>query len=245
MVEFLGAQLGLASPFIFVLGVMALVQARRDSEFFLPALLIWPAILYFFVHALHDRVQGNWPCFLIRLSPFSAPSSGSSAIPAGANGAPVAAPVAAFTDSLAYIQALTGIVPLGARDPLPRLLGTGFKPVADSLADAARHAHAGAILTTDYESTAWLRFYEPGLKVIQLGEVWRYPGAPMPDAALTRGPLLYFVERKRDQSAEVGNIFPPCPWPRNCESAKERRNIALYRIYLVDTPKALIAGRMP
>jgi len=62
--EFLAAQLGLASPFLFVLGVVGLVQARRGSDLFLPAMLTWPGVLYFFVHALHDRVQGNWPAFL-------------------------------------------------------------------------------------------------------------------------------------------------------------------------------------
>ena len=37
---------------------------------------------------------------------------------------------------------------------------------------------ADAILTTDYETTAWLRFTQPGLKVIQVNEPWRYPDAP-------------------------------------------------------------------
>ena len=71
---------------------------------------------------------------------------------------------------LVYAQALTGILPLGKRDPLARLLGRGFRPVADSLPGAVRSGGAGAVLTTDYETTAWLRFYEPGLKVIQAGE---------------------------------------------------------------------------
>jgi hypothetical protein len=244
VVEFLAAQLGLASPFIFVLGVAGLVQARRDDDLFLPAMLIWPALLYFFIHALHDRVQGNWPCFLYPAFALLAVSA------FGDSGwrkwcARLAAPVAAFILILAYLQALTGFVPLGARDPLPRLLGTGFKPVADSLADAARHDNAGAILTTDYESTAWLRFYEPGLKVIQLGEVWRYPGAPAPPAALTRGRLLYFVEQGRDQSAEVEKYFSAMSLAAELRISKGTRNIALYRIYLPGAPKAPITGRMP
>ena len=28
------------------------------------AMLVWVGLGYFFDHALHDRVQGNWPCFL-------------------------------------------------------------------------------------------------------------------------------------------------------------------------------------
>ena len=47
-------------------------------------------------------------------------------------------PVAALLLFVAYAQALTGFLPLGGRDPLARLLGVGFKPVADSLVSAAR-----------------------------------------------------------------------------------------------------------
>ena len=66
--EFLGAQFGLASPLIFVLmaaGPVARAR-RRDSDRLMLALLAWSALGYFLEHALHDRVQGNWPCFSIR-----------------------------------------------------------------------------------------------------------------------------------------------------------------------------------
>jgi 4-amino-4-deoxy-L-arabinose transferase-like glycosyltransferase len=244
IVEFLGAQLGLASPFIFILGVMGLAQARRNETLFLPAMLIWPALVYFFLHALHDRVQGNWPCFLYPAFAILAASA------FGQTGwrkwaTRLAAPVAAGFLLLAYAQALTGFIPLGARDPLAHLLGTGFKPVADSLAGAAKSAHAGAILTTDYESTAWLRFYEPDLKVVQLGEVARYPNAPPPSAALSAGPLLYFVERKRDQSAEVRKYFSSLSLATQLSIGRDGGELALYEIYLAETQKAPITGRMP
>ncbi len=65
LVEFVGAQLGLATPFIFVLAVLGAWRARwRDDDRFLLLALLAPALIYFAVHALHDRVQGNWPCFL-------------------------------------------------------------------------------------------------------------------------------------------------------------------------------------
>ena len=244
ILEFLGAQLGLASPFIFILGVAGLIQARRTGDLFLPAMLVWPAVVYFFIHALHDRVQGNWPCFLY-------PAFVILAVWAfGRTGwrrwcARLAAPVAAGCLLLVYAQALTGFIPLGARDPLGRLLGTGFKPVADSLAGAAKDIHAAAVLTTDYESTAWLRFYEPGLKVIQLGEVWRYPNAPMAAAALTDGSLLYFVERKRDQSAEVRKYFSTVSLATQLRVGRNGQELELYEIYLADIKKTPIQGRMP
>ncbi len=64
--EFLGAQLLLASPFLFVLAALALAFERRgrDSAVFLLAAIVFPSALYFLIHSLHDRIQGNWPSFL-------------------------------------------------------------------------------------------------------------------------------------------------------------------------------------
>ena len=96
-------------------------------------------------------------------------------------------PLAGLMLVLVYVQALTGILPLGKVDPLPRLLGRGFRPVADSLPAAARAGGVAAVLTTDYETAAWLRFYQPGLKVIEAGETLALsqcaiavPGASVP-----------------------------------------------------------------
>jgi 4-amino-4-deoxy-L-arabinose transferase-like glycosyltransferase len=242
--EFLGAQLGLASPLIFILGVTGLARTRRGDDLFLPAMLIWPGLLYFFVHALHDRVQGNWPCFLY--PPFVI-----LAVSAFARSgwrkwcARLAGPVAAVFLIGVYAQLLTGFIPLGARDPLARLTGAGFKPVADSLADLTRQKLAGAVLTTDYESTAWLRFYEPGLKVIQLGEANRYPTAPAPGPALLRQPLLYFVESKRDRNLEVGKYFSSVSPAAELRIGRQGAELTRYRIYTVQTPKAPFTGRMP
>ncbi len=240
--EFLAAQLGLASPFLFVLGAMGLVQARRDSDLFLPAMLTWPALAYFFVHALHDRVQGNWPAFLYPAFAILAVSA------FGETGwrkwcARLAAPTAALFLVVTYTQALTGVIPLGARDPLARLLGGGFRPVADGVARAARGAGAQAILTTDYETTAWLRFYEPGLKVVQMGELYRYPAAPMAAPGLTR--LLYLVEKKRDQNPQVRKSFSEVSLATELAVTRDGRELSRYEIYLADAPKGPIYGRMP
>jgi len=244
LLEFLGAQLGLASPFVFILGVAGLAKARPKDDLFLPAMLIWPAAAYFLIHALHDRVQGNWPGFLYPAFAILAVAQ------FGGTGwrkwcTRLAAPMAGGILILVYAQALTGFIPLGSRDPLARLIGVGFRPVADSLVGAARVAHAGAILTTDYETTAWLRFYEPSLKVVQLGETYRYPAAPMPDAALMRAPLLYFVEGKRDQSAQLRKYFSSVLLATQLRIGRADSQTALYEIYLVDMPKGPVPGRMP
>ena len=96
-----------------------------------------------------------------------------------------------------------------------------------------------------YLARPWLRFYEPGLKVVQLGEINRYPSAPMPDAALMRGPLLYFVERKRDQSSQVRKYYSSVRLATQLRVGRAGGEIALYGIYLADMPKGPIPGRMP
>jgi 4-amino-4-deoxy-L-arabinose transferase-like glycosyltransferase len=63
--EFLAAQIGLATPLIFVLMVMGLWRStRRGDDRLVLGVLAWTGIAYFLQHALHDQIQGNWPCFL-------------------------------------------------------------------------------------------------------------------------------------------------------------------------------------
>jgi 4-amino-4-deoxy-L-arabinose transferase-like glycosyltransferase len=266
MFEFLGAQLGLASPFLFVLGVAGLVRARRDGDLLLPAMLTWPALLYFFVHALHDRVQGNWPAFLypafviLAVSAFGGyEMSGEAAHLATAERgerqrssrawrrwcAKLAAPVAALFLIVIYVQALTGLLPLGRRDPLARLLGTGFRAASGSLATAAQGSDAAVILTTDYETTAWLRWYQPGLKVVQLGDVDRYPDAPAPGPDLAGHPWFYFVEQKRGQSEEVRQYFSQVSPATQFSITRNGEELSRYQIYRLESPKGPIPGRMP
>ena len=178
--EFLGAQLLLASPFILLAGVQT-----RDR------LLVWlmlPAIAYFAVHSLHDRVQGNWPCFLAPML----------AVAAARVRMRPAVPVAAVMLAACYAQVFFGVLPLGRKDPGSRLLGYGMAGVVQAL--AARHP--ATILTTDYETTAWLSFYGR-IPVVQVNEPERGLGGP-PGA----GPFLYVAERDRHDLFASASIRP-------------------------------------
>jgi hypothetical protein len=81
--------------------------------------------------------------------------------------------------------------------------------------------------------------------VVQVGELYRYPAAPMPDTALMQGPLLYFVERRRDQSAELRKYFSDVSLATQLRIGKAGRELASYEIYAVQTPKGPVPGRMP
>ena len=64
--EFFGAQIGMATPFVFVLGAMGLVGLLRGqggsfSARVLINAMIWPILIYFVWHTFHGRVEGNWP----------------------------------------------------------------------------------------------------------------------------------------------------------------------------------------
>ena len=121
--EFLGAQLLLATPFLFVLAIMGLAAARRsEPNEALIACLLWPSIAYFLVHALHDRVQGNWPCYLYPALTVAAVMALRRAwsgwwAPLARGAARLAIPVAAVLLIAGYAQALLGVLPQGSARP--------------------------------------------------------------------------------------------------------------------------------
>lgn len=241
--EFLAAQIGLATPLIFVLMLAGLWAGRKPgTPLFLPVMLAVPAILYFLIHALHDRVQGNWPCFLY---PMLAVLAGAAFSRSGARWrgwtSAAALPLAGLLLALAYAQAGWGVVPI-ANDPAARILGRPFQKAAARVAALSDARQADAILTTDYETTAWLRFQAPGVKVIQVNEAYRYPAAPAPTAQLLAGRLYYLTAVKRDRHGLVAEDFArvgrPLPIPGPVPGAS-------YLLYPVSGPKREDLGRMP
>jgi 4-amino-4-deoxy-L-arabinose transferase-like glycosyltransferase len=237
--EFLAAQMGLATPFLFVLMLVGLGQGtRQGSRLLLPAILIWTGTGYFLEHALHDRVQGNWPCFLFPALAILAANAFS------LQGwrrwvSLLAAPLAALLLLGVYVQAL--FMPLHlAKDPLARILGRDFRPVGEIAAVIVRSHLADAILTTDYETTAWLRWDQPDLKVVQINELQRYPDAPVAPAALLKGQLLYIAELRRDQHQRVQRDFAYTGFPTQLQTGA-----GLYMLYPIGRPKTSQIGKMP
>ena len=182
--------------------------------------------------------QGNWPCFLFPALAILAADAFS------LQGwrrwvSLLAAPLAALLLLSVYVQAL--FMPLHlARDPLARILGRDFRPVGEIAAVIVRSHLADAILTTDYETTAWLRWDQPDLKVVQLNEPQRYPDAPAAPAALLKGQLLYIAELRRDQHQLVQQNFAYTGFPTQLQTPT-----GLYMLYPVGRPKASQIGKMP
>jgi hypothetical protein len=236
--EFLGAQLLLATPFVFVCGVFGLF--RKETA--LLAALVLPSVAYFAIHSLHDRVQGNWPCFLFPALVVAA---------AGAmlfwNGrlaicekwsARLAVPVAAVLLALCYVQAFFGVLPIGRSDPFARLLGFGVTSVAKQLDPGA------AILATDYETTAWFAFYgrQP---VAQVNEDQRWATSPAPGPEFLSRPLLYVAEQNRDRHELVAEHFAHVVLLGTADRSRGGKPVAHYVIYRVSGLSGAALGRVP
>ena len=151
----------------------------------------------------------------------------------------IAAPLAAVFVLAAYAQAL--YAPLNLRkDPVARVLGRDFAPISEVAAALVKAHLAGAVLTTDYETTAWMRFTQPGIAVIQVNEPERYPDAPAPPPALLQGQLVYLAEFRRDQHHLVQQLFAYTGFPTQMQTPS-----SLYMLYPVGRPKSSQIGRMP
>jgi 4-amino-4-deoxy-L-arabinose transferase-like glycosyltransferase len=250
LIEFLGAQLVLATPFIFVCMVAGVATARSTG---VPALIVatvLPGVAYFAVHALHDRVQGNWPCFLYpALAVAAAGAMRRSAWP-GPWAQPMrwsqilAVPVATVLLAAGYTQALLAPFPAGRADPFARLLGVGFEDVARQIARDQTATGAAAIVTTDYETTAWLAYFTR-LPVIQINEDNRWLGTPRATTRMLGEPVLYIAEQRRDQrrlvATHFGTLTPLMPIMR------ERRGVPIgeYLVYRAGAYRGEPVGRVP
>jgi 4-amino-4-deoxy-L-arabinose transferase-like glycosyltransferase len=252
LVEFLGAQLVLATPFILLLGVFGLAAASRtrDEHQVLIAAILWPSIAYFAYHSLHARVQGNWPCFLYPLLCVAAALAWQRTdrsgwrVPVIRWSKRLAVLVAAVLLAAAYAQALFAVVPMGRKDPLARLLAVGFPEVAAKVEALRLTAHADALLTTDYASTGWFAFYGAG-PVVQIGEEVRWSAAPVPAAALFAAPALYVSETRWDRHELIGAHFARVTEIARIDRERKGVVIAHYVVYRVSGLKGAPAGRMP
>ena len=105
--------------------------------------------------------------------------------------------------------------------------------------------NAGAILTTDYATTSWLKFYRPDEPVVHVGEDYRYPEAPAPDAALLSAPALYMVELRLDKYALIAQHFGRVTEIARVDRMRKGVPIAHYVLYEATGPIGAPAGRMP
>lgn len=254
LLELIGAQVGLMNPLVFVLvaisfaGLLATFRApvTREGE---ARRLLWssvaPAILYFLIHALHARVQGNWlaplyPAFAI----LAADTAASVVAPDTEHKARVtrfarawAVPLGATLALVAFIQAGTGVIPLGPTDPTARL--AGWHALARFVDRMAEDQKSAFIAAPGYALTSLLRFYTSGKRPVeQLGERIRWIFEPDPPAAvLNDGEGLVVAEEARHLDADLKTRFEDVDVLARIDRLRGATVLDTYLLYRVARPK--------
>ncbi len=228
--EHFAAQFGMATPGVFVLGLMGLAamlygQGGPRPVRLLIGVLVWPLAIYFVWHSFHSRVEGNWTAPLI---PAFAVAAAVAAHRIEWHGRPAqwaglarrtAVPIGLGVTALIYLQAVFGIVPVGVADPTARQLGAGWPALAARIDALRREAGAPVVVGTNYGTVGWLAFYLPGRPpVVQVNERIRWVDAPEPDPALFKGVVLYVCKAPCAEAATVtgrfANVTDPVTLPR-------------------------------
>jgi len=244
--EFLGSQLALASPFILIPALYGLGRQTRPLS--IAAALVWPALIYFLVHSIHARVQGNWPSFVypalavlaaaaLQHASHSRLLSWSSAL---------ALPVAGLILVFVYAQTAFGFLNWGEHDPVARMTAVDIAPVMDEIATLAARTHAEGILTAEYETTGWLSFYlHPHLPIVPVSQDERYPQAPLAGVELLRKPLLYVVRRPAYHLPAVQAHFSKVTLEKVLPRVRNGAVVEKYYVYAVSGFHGAPIGRLP
>ncbi len=235
--ELLGGQVGLATPFIFILFVRGMARIARNPVSGPPgrSLLIFvtlPAALVFVQHALGDRVQANWPGLLY----------------------PACAIAAASLDWRWKAPAVFGLLltllvyaqSVAAPFPLPRALDVtlvrlaGWQALATEVAARAAADGDGMILADEYGLGSELAFALPGRAIVAVEPRWGLFALPHPDLS-GRSLLLLRTARRRDppdrrlfsDSVPIGEL-------RRGRSGHVAETYRLYRVTVrADLPETL------
>ena len=128
-----------------------------------------------------------------------------------------AIPVAALILALTYAEGFFRIAPLDLANhrvaTVNREFDAGMRELAAQISREASSSGAHALVTADYRTTAWLKFYlSPSIPVIAAIEEFRYPDSPRATAADLAGALLYVgllhdrVNELADHFSEIGPL---------------------------------------
>ncbi len=242
LAEFFGAQIGLATPLVFLFAVVGLLPCGRAAwrspmgRRLLAALILVPTA-YFLFHATRSRVEGNWTGFLY---PALAVTAAAALTVIPAEGPAVLArlrratvPVAlGFVLFAAIYAALVPTTLLGARDPILRLT-RGWSGLAADIDGIRRTKGAGYVLTIDYQLNAELARLMPDVPVVQINEPERYAFLERPLDRLTGHGL---VVTRDPMDAALTSLFGGATMLGTIERRFRGVEIAAYYVYEIDRP---------
>jgi len=217
VLEFVASFIGLASPIIAVFAAVGLwmvlkaAVARRDQPSILLASSVLPLLGYFFVHALHARVQPNW------LAPLYPAFATCAAIAAkagserpGGFGARAATAALALGFALSALLSVHAVYPLvlraAAKDPSSQM--RGWRAFAAEV-DRLRVANGACwIATSHYSITGQLAYHLAArAPVVQLNDPIRFVHLPPVSGDTRQCPALYVELVRRPPPAELASRF--------------------------------------
>lgn len=253
LAEFLGGQLLLLGPLLLpflALGAAAAWRGwrRGDGLAALPLVTSLPLAAVLLLHALHERVLGQWPAPLYPAAALLA-ALGVERLPALAPTArrwlrPLAravAPAGLAVALLLYGYAALPLGPLPLREPTWQM--RGWPPLAEAVAGAAGAAGAAWIATPTYALTGQLSLALPaGPPVLQLNQRLRYASLPPPEPALLRRPALFVTEAGRDYGWLLRPLFAERRLLGTLERMEGGVTLATYEVWRLD---GFAADRLP
>ena len=213
LLELVGAFIALASPIIAILAIAGLIHvarsayvSRRSSDVLVAATIL-PMLLYFFLHALHDRVQGNWLAPLYPALALSAAIGIETLVPEHRRQAVfrTAVGLGFVVSAIIYAHALSPIrAAFVLKDPTEQM--HGWPALSDAIDEKRREVGAGWVATSSYASTGQLAMALKGRsEVAQLNDRIRYIFLPPLSPELLKQPALY-VELKRRVASDLGMV---------------------------------------
>jgi 4-amino-4-deoxy-L-arabinose transferase-like glycosyltransferase len=257
LLELVPAQIGFATPLVFMLGAMGLHALARlrtgaQSARVLVNAMFWTITAYFVWHALHARVEANWlapiyPAFMVaaavaahlvrwdgrwqRIADFCLRS---------------AAPTGIIMFALLIVQADTGWLTFYRRDATVRSVGVGWRELAFEIEALRKRTGATCVLAPDYGTTGWLAFYlPPGTCVAQQSQRIRWVNMREPDAAQLADPLLYVDEVKPRARLFFKDMFGAIEEIAELPRKRGPLTIEAYTVTLLSRPKGDVFDRSP
>lgn len=251
--ELFGAMLALLSPVIAVLAVVGLarslaaIRQHGDSAHMLLVATIAPLLLYFVIHALHDRVQANWPAPVYPPLAIAAAIGATAGLRAQARSAwsahewlpGIASGVGLAMTGLLYLHALSPLYLAEGRPEATHQLH-GWEQLARDVERIRQERNAQWIATASYATTAQLAFrLDRHVPVLQLNERIRYINLPMPDRELLERPALYVELERRAKRADLTRRFESVEPVGTLERTILGVTLARYSVFVVSRPRGM------
>ncbi len=257
LLELVPAQIGFATPLVFMLGAMGLHALARRKTGALPVRVLinaifWTITAYFVLHALHARVEANWfapiyPAFIVAAAVAAHLVPWEGWLRRTADFClRWAAPTGIVMFALLIVQANTGWLTGYRRDATVRSVGVGWRELAGQIEAVRKRVGATCVLAPDYGTTGWLAFYlPPGTCVAQQTQRIRWINMPEPDAAQLAGPLLYVDDARPRAKLLLKDRFDTIDEVAELPRKRGPLIIETYTISLLDRPRGDVFDHTP